>query len=77
VTGLTPPIAWHTVRDSIAELASRQPLVDFAQLDCAACHHPLAAGSWRQRASGALLQPVLWPPGLLIVCPLLGLPMVI
>jgi hypothetical protein len=30
--------------------------VDFAQLDCASCHHDLAARSWRQRPAGDLLK---------------------
>jgi Cytochrome c554 and c-prime len=51
--------------EQLEQLAARQPLVDFAQLDCAACHHPLTAASWRQRASDTLLQPVRWPPSLL------------
>jgi hypothetical protein len=34
---------------------------DFAQLECASCHHDLAANSWRQKTRAAILKPVGWP----------------
>jgi cytochrome c554/c'-like protein len=41
--------------------ASDAAVPDFAQLDCASCHHDLAANSWRQKTHAAVLKPVGWP----------------
>jgi hypothetical protein len=41
-------------------LAQERPL-DFANLDCFACHHNLAPESWRQPARFDSLKPVPWP----------------
>jgi predicted CXXCH cytochrome family protein len=42
-------------------LARDQP-VDFAQLDCFACHHQLAADSSRRPSPHGALAPIDWPP---------------
>lgn len=45
--------------ESRAKGDARQPWPEFADLDCFACHHDLAAKSWRQQRAGAVGSPAL------------------
>jgi hypothetical protein len=54
-------LAGQTQQAGQRELLSREPPLDFACLNCFACHHQLAAGTWRRPSPFGPLAATDWP----------------